>query len=310
MSHKATVWAWEMQKTGRVPNANSLLVLLKIADMTRDSGRLWASHVYIAREVGLSSRTVFGAIKALVESDLLRLDKRPGTSDELVLLLTPVTIYQDGAEEDGELQVGKGRGRPSGSKEKTTANPAPGNLTTAKTTAKTTARPATDTVDTEDTLDSADAGASDLDFLFGDDDPEEAPKPAAEPAKPARDPFETFWAIFPKRLGKKEAKAAWPKALAIVAAETDQHPATFLIQKAQALAEHLGDEPHFAAKPERWLRQELWNDDLIPRRQPSGAPIDRRRVIADQRTDDMLAGAVEALNRRRGLAGSGSADGH
>jgi hypothetical protein len=302
VSHKATVWAWAQASLGRVPNANALLVLLKLCDMTRSSGKVWASQQYISGEIGLSTRTVAPAVRALEDAGLIVTEKRAGRADVIWVQLTPVLIFPDGPEDDAEFEGGKGRGRPSGSANKTPANSVVADKTSAKTSAKPPPGFADDTKEITIRDNHAPKGALVPDAIDEEEDFSlSAPKakPSQEIAAPQPAPsFAVFWAVYPKRIAQLKCEAQWPITIKKLKKEGVDDPDTFLIKRAQALADHLGDDVQFAPKPLEWLKDGRWNDDLWNRNY-SGATVDRRRVENDQRVADMLSGGLDALNRRR-----------
>ncbi len=107
------------------------------------------------------------------------------------------------------------------------------------------------------------------------------------PPPPQPDHFNEFWAWWPRKDGKAEARKAWEKA------RRSERPEV-LVQRARAYAE----SPH---RPERqyvphastWLNQRRWEDPL---------PLPpERRAPADRRIDDNLAVVQElaALDKER-----------
>lgn len=71
------------------------------------------------------------------------------------------------------------------------------------------------------------------------------------------DPFEEFWSVYPRREGKREAKAAFHRALK--RATVDQ-----IIAGAERLAS-LRRDPYFAPMPAKWLHSERWSDEPVDR---------------------------------------------
>jgi hypothetical protein len=303
MSGKVTEWAWQRAPT--LPSATVLVVLLALAEGARPSGKIWQSNAFLARKTHLSARAVSNAIATLAEPsglNLLRIENGTSKYRVIWLNLSATILFENGPEPDEEPPARYFADLARGS-----ANLAPRSANLAPRANKPKIGTQEDNRASNEAL--ASAGAGDLDFLFDEaQDSESEDVPDAPVAKPTRDPFEVFWACYPKHVDKKAARAAWPVAIAKLS-ETYVKPETFLIERATALADHLGEETEFAASPERWLRQEKWNDALTRRRKPPRPAHDRGRAVADQRQDDMLAGALEALNRRRGLAGGGSPHG-
>lgn len=121
MSGQCSIWAWA--QVDRCESASQFLVLLKLADMAHDDGKVWPSHAYLAKKTKLSERTVRAAISAM-DGTLLRTVPRAGKTDIIWLSLTSVTIEPTTRE---EMEAGP-RGRPK----KTPANDAqPRQITTA-----------------------------------------------------------------------------------------------------------------------------------------------------------------------------------
>src|SRR4051812_49123417 len=86
VSVRCTAWAWSVADT--IPSSPSLLVLLKLADMAWDNGKVWPSHAYLAKGTKLSTRTVRSAVEALEREGFLRTDPRPGRTDVIWLAVT------------------------------------------------------------------------------------------------------------------------------------------------------------------------------------------------------------------------------
>ena len=82
---------------------------------------------------------------------------------------------------------------------------------------------------------------------------------AEEP--PAPEPFDQFWAIYPKKVGKGAARKAWQKL----------KPGKALVQKileaipkAQQSKEWLREGGQYIPNPATWLNQGRWDDELTP----------------------------------------------
>jgi hypothetical protein len=89
----------------------------------------------------------------------------------------------------------------------------------------------------------------------------EAP-PVAEPNL-----FDTFWAQYPRKVGKPQAQRAWLKAL-----KSGVGP-LHIIGAAMAYAEDPNREAAFTAHPSTWLNREGWNDGPLPERAPGFAEV-------------------------------------
>ena len=70
------------------------------------------------------------------------------------------------------------------------------------------------------------------------------------------DLFETFWTIYPRKIGKGAAKAAFEKACKKESPETIIEVAGFYANKSDL------PDLQFIPHPSTWLNQERWNDDL------------------------------------------------
>ena len=71
--------------------------------------------------------------------------------------------------------------------------------------------------------------------------------------------YERFWKIYPRRVGKISAHAAWKKSLLAADAET-------IIKGAQAFADDPNRQEEFTPHPATWLNQGRWEDDPLPER--------------------------------------------
>jgi len=81
-----------------------------------------------------------------------------------------------------------------------------------------------------------------------------SPPPAAD------DAFDAFWATYPRKEGKGQARKAWARAVKATPAET-------VIAGAQRYArQRAGQDPQYTAHPTTWLNGERWTDQpaLVP----------------------------------------------
>lgn len=77
-------------------------------------------------------------------------------------------------------------------------------------------------------------------------------KPAADGSDPD---FDRFWAVYPRKVEKVDARKAWKAAVKKASVET-------LIDAARRYAEHKrGTETQFIAQPPTWLNKERWTDE-------------------------------------------------
>ncbi len=74
--------------------------------------------------------------------------------------------------------------------------------------------------------------------------------------------FTAFWAVYPKRAGKGEARTAFTKAVGRLANAGQAEPAAMLIARAKAFATaQRGADPKFVPFPATWLNKERYDDD-------------------------------------------------
>jgi hypothetical protein len=71
--------------------------------------------------------------------------------------------------------------------------------------------------------------------------------------------FEDFWSVYPRRVAKIAAYAAWRKALLLTDAGT-------IIAGARAYADDPNRQEDFTAHPASWLNAGRWEDDPLPER--------------------------------------------
>jgi hypothetical protein len=97
------------------------------------------------------------------------------------------------------------------------------------------------------------------------------PKPSRAPARPkigTDEDFNAFWDIYPRRVGKGAARAAFFKALPLLADEmelVEEAAARYMIQAVEAYANRADTralEPKFVPHPVTWLNQRRYIDEL------------------------------------------------
>ena len=109
--------------------------------------------------------------------------------------------------------------------------------------------------------------------------------------------FEAWWALYPRKVGKGAARAAWAKALRLAAPER-------LIQalREQVAAGVFGQEVQFVPHPRTWLTQERWEDEVVMRRVRTAADdLAARWVEACRKGSEAAKADVRAAARQRGL---------
>lgn len=80
-----------------------------------------------------------------------------------------------------------------------------------------------------------------------------------ESLRDSLDGFDDFWAAYPKKVAKPDARKAWTKA----AKGTDW---ALIVAGAKRYAgERRGQDPKYTAYPATWLNRESWNDEPQPR---------------------------------------------
>lgn len=107
-----------------------------------------------------------------------------------------------------------------------------------------------------------------------------------EPEK-GGEPFEAFWAIYPRKVGKPRARTAFNQALRQFLAED-------IIAGAKRYAEDPNREDEFTAHPTTWLHRDGWNDAPLPKRKQR-----KHEGVLDQSARESLEG-INAKRRGRG----------
>lgn len=118
MSFKAFVWAWDQP----LEKDEHLVVLLALADISNESGTLYASQSYIAKHARRNERTVRRALMAM-DGTVITISERPGRTD-LIRLNIP-SEFMVRFEREEEHEQGK-RGRPRKTLAKESENPGHG----------------------------------------------------------------------------------------------------------------------------------------------------------------------------------------
>lgn len=93
-------------------------------------------------------------------------------------------------------------------------------------------------------------------------------KTSSSTAAPSTDDdpnFDRFWATYPRRIGKGQARRAWTKAL-----KAGTNPETIIEAAARFTAARGNEDPKFTPHPATWLNGERWTDtpDPEPPREP------------------------------------------
>lgn len=98
------------------------------------------------------------------------------------------------------------------------------------------------------------------------------------------DSFARFWRAYPRRVGKRAARAEWDRA-------TRQADPETIITGAQRYADDPNREPAYTAHPSTWLRAGRWDDEPLPAR---GA----RQGTGGQRRMDAYADLAHKVSKR------------
>lgn len=95
-------------------------------------------------------------------------------------------------------------------------------------------------------------------------------KTSSSTATPSTDDetFERFWAAYPRRVGKGQARKAWAT---VIKRGTD--PETIIEAAGRFTATRGNQDPKFTPHPSTWLNGERWGDapEPVPAREP--APV-------------------------------------
>lgn len=122
---------------------------------------------------------------------------------------------------------------------------------------------------------------------------------ASDPAVDAA--FDAFWENYPRKVGKKDARKAWPGACRRLAPDRLAKAAAYWA----GLWAQAGTEARFIPHPATWLRGERWNDDPPtaprPRTAPPPGPVlstaDRRVLEAEMLKDRPDPRAIGLLHQ-------------
>jgi len=82
----------------------------------------------------------------------------------------------------------------------------------------------------------------------------------ARDVAPAGPSFDEFWAVYPRKAGKADARKAWAK--------VDVMERGDVVDGARTYRDDPNRDPQFTAHPATWLRAGRWEDDPLPARGP------------------------------------------
>ena len=108
------------------------------------------------------------------------------------------------------------------------------------------------------------------------------PPSCASPSKvkgALEDGFEAFFAAYPRKASKGQARKAWGKAIKLA------DPATLIAAARRYASERRNEDPRFTKLPASWLNAEAWLDEPPPKAPPSqSSPTFVSRNTAKERT--------------------------
>lgn len=232
MSVAAMTWAWKQ----KCPSPIAKLVLLKLADNANDAGACWPSLNTIAQHCGVARDTVWRVARQLEAAGFLRIEHRSAEGVSLP------NLYHLSVDE-------------------------------------TVATPDRHLSDAQSLVATFERSPSDIESPRGGD--LESPKPSEEDSYPLREPpseslfppsppsarpnglaereldreFEEIWPLFPRRVGKGDARKAYRRARRSADRATIENG----IRRFAAAA--LGVEARFVKTPAPWLNAERWTDE-------------------------------------------------
>lgn len=243
MSVQATTWVWDHSEA----TGSAFVVLLAVADAANASGeRSCQSVETLAHMARVSVRTVQRALRDLEQSGELENDGQDSRYSS--------NVYRFPALADARPAR---RHVPSARGDKLA--PLPGSGVTPVTPGVTNEVARGDIAMTPNPINPTLPNGSD-------------PNNAAPAATSEGDEFETFWATYPRRVGRGQAVKAWK------AATRKVPPAAIL----EGLALHVpalsAREARFVPHPATWLNGERWADEL----EAAGAAPGDTRTIPDE----------------------------
>lgn len=260
MSVYATAWGWKQQ----CDNPGQMLVLLAMCDNasgpdTETPGMCYPSIKHLASKCGLSERQVKRHLVALDERGLVTKDRRLRRADGTMGVWRYTVHYQGTPAAPGDSTRGHGGSTPEDTEGKNQGTP----MSPQEPSVEPSVEPSLLS------LIPADSGES------GDRQ------------------FEEWWAAYPRKVAKQDARRAWakldPAERAISIERIPMHCAYW--QRTNRATEHI---PH----PATWLNRASWTDEL-----------DMSRAVANTRSGRTEAAAVEWMARHTQQT-KGLTDGH
>jgi hypothetical protein len=253
-----------------VDKAEHLLVLLALADIANDAGKVRAGAAYLAKKCRREERAIRRSLLALDELGVIEILDRPGKAPLITLAIPDEFMIRFG--KDQELEAGK-RGRPL--KPPSTVEKPP-----------------------------LHGGGKPPSMVS--DEPKTEPKKEPGEGVDAReiDPFDEWWKVYPLHVAKAAARKAFWVALSKFKCDT---PLTAIIEATRRFAEEVSDRPRDKIPhPATWLNGERWNDEPDANRSQTDArrnlptSPDRGAERHARNLGAMQLGAAEAANGRGG----------
>lgn len=246
----AAIPNWVVREKGL--SAAAKLVFVVLSSHIGRSGTWWISHKRIAEESGLSRRTVQRALDDLRDAGLVDWEARVVNNERQEnayhLCIDPMWgrrpggSRQDGA--GGRVRMAQGPRQSGAGKEEPQEEPQE-EPTTTPTPSATTPPPSVMPI--------GPAGSSTANSAGGGG--------GWAPLDNVTEEFETFYSLYPRRVGKPRALIAYRQARKKVEAQV-------ILAGLRRYAAWLGPKPDltYVKHPSTWLNQECWADDLPTRR--------------------------------------------
>lgn len=111
-------------------------------------------------------------------------------------------------------------------------------------------------------------------------------EPSLEPSQH----FDTFWEIYPLKVGKKPAQVAFAKIIKTTALEV-------ILEGARRYASDPNRHPSYTAHPSTWLNQERWADAPLPPREVTPQERKEQELLKSRERDERAKADREAWQR-------------
>lgn len=219
MSVRWITWAWEQECS----SAGQKLTLIALADHAGEDGACWPSTGRIAIKTGQGASTVRRHVDLLAEAGLLTCEVRH---------------REDGSQTSSIIRLGQGGARiEQGGAQIDTPTPYPDRAGGCSP-VSTRSEPSMNRQKEPSPL-----------------SPDEEPRIVPD----QREPFEIFWAQYPRKVGKPAAEKAFKRAIKKAADDA-------ILVGLQNWCDHwtARNQPQFIPYPATWLNDERWNNDPPP----------------------------------------------